>query len=168
MQTLARELLQAVDQASATELLELLTRIIRTSPGDAGSREPIAPNSAGNGSQSTERLELLQSIAMRLRIDLHSMLMQIYQRLEAARSYLGVVRHLAGHPYPPDSLSALAVAARAMQPDLEGQAADKNTLSFSLDGSAKLIPWPKIAPETPRPSVLRDGADSGDGSDGAD
>lgn len=83
--TLSRELLQSVEEGSARELLTLLTRIVNTNAQQAESTP-----------QDRERLELLQSIAMRLRLDLHSMLAQIYQRLEAARAYVSVVRHLAG------------------------------------------------------------------------
>ncbi len=84
---LSRELLQTVDEGSAPELLDLLSRIVSTD-GDT----------LRGATRDRERLELLQSIAMRLRLDLHSMLAQIYQRLEAARAYVGVVRHLAGEP----------------------------------------------------------------------
>ncbi len=81
----ARELLEAVDSGSAPELMELLAKIIR-----------VEPQAVQYERRERERLELLQGIALRMRMDLHAMLMHIYQRLEASRTYLDVVRHLAG------------------------------------------------------------------------
>lgn len=84
---LAAELLDAVEDGSSSGLLEALSRIALTDPagGDASESE-------------REKLELLRTIAVQMRLDLHAMLMHIYQRLEASRSYLAVVRHLAGRP----------------------------------------------------------------------
>jgi len=77
----ARQLLVAVDKASAPELMDLLATIIQASPSPER--------------RERERMELLQGIALKMRLDLHAMLMHIYQRLEASRTYLDVVRHLA-------------------------------------------------------------------------
>ena len=89
---LSRELLQSVEEGSAPELLNLLSRIVSTNA-----------QSVEGTTRDRERLELLQGIAMRLRLDLHSMLAQIYQRLEAARAYVSVIRHLAGEWEPSDT-----------------------------------------------------------------
>jgi hypothetical protein len=84
---LAAELLDAVDDGSSSGLLEALSRIALTD----------LTGSEANESER-EKLELLRTIAVQMRVDLHAMLMHIYQRLEASRSYLTVVRHLAGRP----------------------------------------------------------------------
>lgn len=84
----ARELLAAVDTGSAPELMDLLAAIIRAEPAVQGMER-----------RERERMELLQGIALQMRLDLHGMLIHIYQRLEASRTYLDVVRHLAGESF---------------------------------------------------------------------
>ncbi|MCW5964529.1 MAG: hypothetical protein KIT83_10870 [Bryobacterales bacterium] len=81
----ARELLTAVESGCASELMDLLAEIIR-----------VEPQVGGMERRERERMELLQGIALQMRLDLHAMLVHIYQRLEASRTYLDVVRHLAG------------------------------------------------------------------------
>ncbi len=95
---LANRLLGAVESGSAPELMDLLTHIIQQPPGEPGGR-------AG------EQLELLQGIALQMRLDLHAMLLHIYHRLEATRAYLDLVRHLAAREA--DAPVPISVADRA-------------------------------------------------------
>ncbi|MCC6263503.1 MAG: hypothetical protein IT169_08000 [Bryobacterales bacterium] len=88
---LAAELLDAVDSGSSASLLEVLSRIALMDPGIG---KPDEVNTADDG--EFEKLELLRAIAVQMRLDLHAMLMHIYQRIEASRSYLDIARHLAG------------------------------------------------------------------------
>ncbi|MCL4782547.1 MAG: hypothetical protein KJZ70_05890 [Bryobacterales bacterium] len=86
---LATELLDAVDSGSSAALLEILSRIafVDAETADLGETD------AG---EEREKLELLRALAVQMRLDLHSMLMHIYQRIEASRGYLEIARHLAG------------------------------------------------------------------------
>lgn len=108
-ETWARELLSAVDTGSAPELMDLLAAIIRVEPAVLGMER-----------RERERMELLQGIALQMRLDLHGMLIHIYQRLEASRTYLDVVRHLAGEslaqpePAPVDEAHILKWPASTM------------------------------------------------------
>jgi hypothetical protein len=90
---LAGELLDAVDSGSSAHLLEALSRIALI---DLGAPEWSEPGAGALSAEERERLELLRALAVQLRLDLHAMLMHIYQRIEASRGYLDVVRHLAG------------------------------------------------------------------------
>lgn len=90
---LAGELLDAVDSGSSAELLEALSRIALM---DVGAAEWKEPGTGALSPEERERLELLRALAVQLRLDLHAMLMHIYQRIESSRGYLDVVRHLAG------------------------------------------------------------------------
>jgi hypothetical protein len=90
---LAGELLDAVDSGSSAELLEALSRIALM---DVGAAEWKEPGIGALSPEERERLELLRALAVQLRLDLHAMLMHIYQRIESSRGYLEVVRHLAG------------------------------------------------------------------------
>ncbi|MCZ2157658.1 MAG: hypothetical protein LC114_27805 [Bryobacterales bacterium] len=89
---LAAELLDAVECGSTATLLEVLSSIARIDTGSCGESNVV-------GCMECERLELLRAIALQLRLDLHAMLMHIYQRLEASRAYLDMVRNLAGRPH---------------------------------------------------------------------
>ena len=86
---LAAELLDAVDSGSSADLLEILSRIAFV---DAETVE-LGETDAG---VEREKLELLRALAVQMRLDLHAMLMHIYQRIEASRGYLDIARHLAG------------------------------------------------------------------------
>ena len=88
---LAATLLDAVDSGSSSALLDVLSKIalIDVKQADLGER------SADAGAEH-EKLELLRALAIQMRLDLHAMLMHIYQRIEASRGYLDIARHLAG------------------------------------------------------------------------
>ncbi|MCC7340442.1 MAG: hypothetical protein IT170_05090 [Bryobacterales bacterium] len=88
---LAAELLDAVDSGSSAALLGVLSRIARMDLGIGNAKGMDAADDA-----ELERLELLRAIAVQMRLDLHAMLMHIYQRIETSRSYLDIARHLAG------------------------------------------------------------------------
>jgi hypothetical protein len=95
--TLAGQLLDAVDQGSSARLLEVLSHIAQFDLAQEQARQDEqVPSEASLSPQEWERLELLRALAVQLRLDLHAMLMHIYQRVEASRGYLDVVRHLAG------------------------------------------------------------------------
>lgn len=87
--SLATELLDAVDSGSSAALLEILSRIAMVDAETADLGET-------NAGVEREKLELLRALAVQMRLDLHSMLMHICQRIEASRGYLDTARHLAG------------------------------------------------------------------------
>jgi hypothetical protein len=109
---LASNLLAAVDRGSATELLGELGRVL------AVDRRAYALHS-----EEREGLALLQAVAQRLRDELQTMLMQVYQRLESSRACLGLVRHLAERDTP-SSPASLAEDSGCQQ---------------------NVIPWPKLS-----------------------
>lgn len=88
---LAAELLDAVDSGSSAALLETLSRITLLDPD-----LEVLGEANGDDHVEREKLELLRALAVQMRLDLHAMLMHIYQRIEASRGYLDIARHLAG------------------------------------------------------------------------
>lgn len=88
---LAGELLDAVDSGSSAALLEALSRIALLDPD-----LEVLGETSGNDHVEREKLEILRALAVQMRLDLHAMLMHIYQRIEASRGYLDIARHLAG------------------------------------------------------------------------
>ncbi|MDZ7639558.1 MAG: hypothetical protein U5J83_15085 [Bryobacterales bacterium] len=89
--SLAGELLDAVESGCSASLLEALSRIALIDTGGFAPAHGPAEDAA-----EREKLELLRSLAVQMRLDLHAMLMHIYQRIEASRGYLEVARHIAG------------------------------------------------------------------------
>ncbi|MCU0226236.1 MAG: hypothetical protein MUF01_01235 [Bryobacterales bacterium] len=124
VQELANRLLQAVESGSAPDLMDLLTQILQQSPKELNRR-------------GGERLELLQGIALQMRLDLHAMLAHIYHRLEATRAYLELVRHLAGE--------GSAAAAKPAEPATPAKPARSDTPAAQATRphpAAPVLAWP--------------------------